>query len=105
MQLNEFALLTDENIDPVVVDYLRKTGFDVLDVKEQGWSGRKDDELLTTATTQNRVIVTHDSDFGTLVFRMNTPPIGLAESGHPHSFNYTHRIDRPGFMPEQERLP
>ncbi len=77
MQLNEFSLLTDENIDPVVLDYLRKTGFDVLDVKEQGGSGRKDDKLLTIATTQNRVVVTHNSDFGTLVFRMNSPFVGI----------------------------
>lgn len=41
MRLEEFPWLTDENIHPEVVAYLRSRGFDVLDVKEQGWQGRK----------------------------------------------------------------
>ena len=34
MRLREFPLLTDENIDPEVVAYLRKSGFDVEDVRQ-----------------------------------------------------------------------
>lgn len=38
MKLNDFPLLTDENIDPNVVAYLRQRKFDVFDIKEAGCS-------------------------------------------------------------------
>ena len=47
--ISDFSLLTDENIHPDVVTYLRNKGFDVLDVKEQGWHGKKDTDILATS--------------------------------------------------------
>lgn len=41
MTLRDFDLLTDENIDPLIVQFLGEVGFDVLDVNEQGWAGLK----------------------------------------------------------------
>ncbi len=77
MTIRDFDLLTDENIDPLIVQFLREAGFDVLDVKEEGWAGRKDSELLPIAHQQSRVVVTHDSDFGTLVFTQGEPFTGI----------------------------
>lgn len=77
MQLHDFGLLTDENIDPLIVQFLRNNGFDVVDVKEQNWEGRKDRELLPIAHQQGRVVVAHDSDFGTLVFTQGMPFTGI----------------------------
>jgi len=45
MNILDFSILTDENIHPEVVAYLRTKGFDVLDVKEEGWQGKKDSDL------------------------------------------------------------
>lgn len=42
MNLTDLLLLTDENIDLSVVDFLRQKGFDVWDVKEMNWRGRLD---------------------------------------------------------------
>ena len=36
MKLRDFGLLTDENLDPDVVAFLRRQGFDVSDVCEDG---------------------------------------------------------------------
>lgn len=77
MTLRNFGLLTDENIDPLIVQFLREAGFDVLDVNEQGWAGRKDSDLLPLAYQQGRVVVTRDSDFGTLVFTQGQPFTGI----------------------------
>jgi predicted nuclease of predicted toxin-antitoxin system len=33
---------------------------------ENGWQGVPDVDLLRTAVAQRRLVVTHDSDFGTL---------------------------------------
>ena len=73
----DFHLLTDENIHPELVAYLRNKGFDVLDVKEQGWFGEKDSELLRISFDQNRVVITHDSDFGLLAIMKEHPFIGI----------------------------
>lgn len=77
MKLTEAKLLTDENISPKLVRFFRDRGFDVLDVKEQQWHGTPDKELLLKASTENRVIVTHDSDFGTLSVNQGVPCFGI----------------------------
>lgn len=68
MQLAGFALLTDENILDDVVVFLRNAGFDVKDVKEENLRGSSDLALLQLAHGENRVVVTHDADFGKLVY-------------------------------------
>lgn len=77
MKLRQFPLLTDENIDPDVVAGLRQLGFDVLDVMENGREGADDIDLLRWATSQGRVVVSHDADFGTLAVLQNEPLVGL----------------------------
>jgi len=64
VNLRGFALLTDENVDPGVVTFLRDSGFDVMDVKEAGLVGATDDVIAAAAIRERRVIVSHDSDFG-----------------------------------------
>jgi predicted nuclease of predicted toxin-antitoxin system len=66
MIFREIKVLTDENISPKVVVFLRNSGMDVLDTKEQSWYGMEDIELLKIAFQQDRFVLTHDSDFGTL---------------------------------------
>ena len=66
MKISEIRILSDENISPKVVSFLKSHNIDVLDVKEQKWHGRSDKELLNIAYLQQRFILTHDSDFGTL---------------------------------------
>lgn len=77
MTLTDFPLLTDENIDPEVVSYLRSRGFDVCDVVAEGWLGASDQELLSRATAEGRIVLTHDSDFGTLAVLGGQPLVGV----------------------------
>lgn len=48
-----------------------------LDVREQGLSGSSETTLLQLATSQDRVVVTYDSDFGTLVIRGGQTVYGI----------------------------
>ena len=66
MKLDRFKLLADENIHRDVVRFLRDRGFDVLDVAEEGMLGTTDVDLLRRAVSEDRVVMTHDRDFGTL---------------------------------------
>jgi predicted nuclease of predicted toxin-antitoxin system len=54
MKFHQLRFLTDENISPKVVTFLRTHGLDVLDTKEQGWQGKSDDELLKIAYQDKR---------------------------------------------------
>lgn len=58
--------LADENIAVSVVHSLRKAGFDVEDVKEENLCGVSDHHLLKLAYDEDRIILTHDKDFGAL---------------------------------------
>ncbi|MBA3028256.1 MAG: hypothetical protein FP816_05480 [Desulfobacteraceae bacterium] len=66
MKLRDAKILTDENVSPKVVKFLRDIGLDVLDVKEQNLHGSEDETLLAMALKEQRIIMSHDSDFGTL---------------------------------------
>lgn len=77
MKLTDYPLLTDENDDPAVVSHLRQAGFDVRDVVEDQLIGSTDQHLLTLAVSEGRVVVTHDSDFGTLALGQHEPVIGI----------------------------
>jgi predicted nuclease of predicted toxin-antitoxin system len=77
LKLEDFPLLTDENIHAEVVVFLRDQGFSVLDVREEGLHGSTDSEVLQRAVSDNRVVFTHDSDFGSLVIMAGEPVIGV----------------------------
>lgn len=66
MNLSQMKFLTDENISPKVVAYLREHGAEVLDIKECGWQGKTDNEIMEKAFIEERVCLTCDKDFGTL---------------------------------------
>jgi len=70
-------ILADENISPKVVNFLRKHGLDVLDTKEQHWCGKDDEDLLGKAYRDERFVLTHDSDFGTLAINEGKPYYGI----------------------------
>ncbi len=85
--MEKLTFLTDENIDREVVDFLRAKGFDVFDVKEQGLFGWSDRKILQLAWDQKRIVVSQDSDFGTLIFRDNADFRGVIylRTGHESS--------------------
>jgi len=77
LKLSEFAFFTDENIHRDVVLFLRERGLDVIDTCEQRLQGSPDIDLIRRAFSDGRVIITHDSDFGTLAVLSGEPIIGI----------------------------
>jgi predicted nuclease of predicted toxin-antitoxin system len=65
--------LVDANLSPRVVDGLRDEGHDAAHVDDFGLGTADDDAVLSTAHDSDRVLVTADADFGSL----------LAASGQP----------------------
>lgn len=77
MKLTNFAFFADENISPVVVGFLRNNGCDVKDAHGANMVSAKDTDWLALAYTENRVIITQDSDFSQLVFTQPINFIGI----------------------------
>lgn len=77
MQLSQFKFLTDENMPPRAVEWLRHRGYDIFDIKSEGLGGTPDEDILPIAELQNRVIITQDSDLGTLLFQLGMQNAGV----------------------------
>ncbi len=70
-------ILVDENIAWRTTDALRKNGHDVLSVHEAGLSGSSDEIILEIAVKQQRIVLTHDKDFGGLIHDLSQPLCGV----------------------------
>jgi predicted nuclease of predicted toxin-antitoxin system len=77
LNLAEYPFLADENIHPDVIAHLRDSGFDLLSVVEAGLIGSSDEKVLQFAFEAGRIVLTHDSDFGTLALAYQQPIIGI----------------------------
>ncbi|KPJ75191.1 MAG: hypothetical protein AMK72_04890 [Planctomycetes bacterium SM23_25] len=61
-------LLADQDIYAVTVRLLRQVGHDAVTAAEMGQSRTTDSELLAVAQREDRILITRDRDFGSLVF-------------------------------------
>lgn len=60
--------LVDECTGPLTAEWLSSAGHDVFSAYHQA-PGTTDDDLLTLAVTEGRIVVTNDKDFGEMIFR------------------------------------
>ena len=68
--------LADECCDTGLVAFLRDEGHDVQYTFEKD-PGAKDEEVLSNAYDDNRILLTEDKDFGELVYRLRRPSKGI----------------------------
>ncbi len=59
--------LIDNALSPIFASKLREARHDVLHVRERGMQASSDEEIFDFATREDRVIVSADTDFGTLL--------------------------------------
>ena len=62
-------LLANENFPGLAITAMRSHGHDVAWVREDS-PGISDHAVLSRATTEERILITFDKDFGELVFRL-----------------------------------
>jgi len=65
-------ILADENFPGDAVAALRERGYDVAWVQSDA-PGISDEEVLSRAQAEGRILVTFDKDFGELAFRFGLP--------------------------------
>jgi len=64
----KIKFIVDESVDFPVVKYLRSKGFDTTSIVED-YPSLEDIEILKIAFKENRILITNDKDFGTLIFK------------------------------------
>ena len=77
MNLNSFAFICDENIDPAVIEFLKSQGHNAISVHEVGLNNSSDIEILQHSFKNNLVVLTHDSDFGKIVYSQKVDFVGI----------------------------
>jgi predicted nuclease of predicted toxin-antitoxin system len=59
--------LIDQALSPIVAEGLRRGGHDAAHARDYGLQSADDETILSTAEREDRVVVTADTDFGTLM--------------------------------------
>ena len=69
--------LADQDVYAYTIAFLRSQGHDVLTAREAGLSTTPDQEILGRALETGRILLTRDSDFGSLAFLNMQPSTGI----------------------------
>ena len=86
-----FPIIADENIHDEVVYFLRNQGLNIESIKELGLRGSTDIQIIALAEAEGKVILTHDADFGTMMYLSAQRKAGITFL-RPGHINYSFTI-------------
>lgn len=86
----EISFLVDANMPRSSVEVLENEGFDAVDVRDIGMGRATDDEIIAFAQREGRIVLTRDTDFGSVLRHPDHP--GAVILRLPHTFTAP-RID------------
>lgn len=69
--------LIDENLSPLLSDYLRNLKYEAKAVREVGLKGKSDQEIVNWLQKNKRILITADMDFGEIFYLKSFGKIGV----------------------------
>lgn len=69
--------LIDENLSPLLSEYLRNLKYDSRAIREVGLKGKSDEEIVRWIQKNERILITADLDFGDFFYFKNLGKIGV----------------------------
>jgi predicted nuclease of predicted toxin-antitoxin system len=77
--------VVDANLSPRLAQLLRDAGHDAVHVRDIGLRTASDDEIIDYAISTDRIVISHDTDFGTLLAyrELSKPSFILIRSSDP----------------------
>ena len=84
--------LLDQNLSPHTTLFLRSLGFNAIDIREVGLSGKEDDEIYVYAVLHKYIIITFDHEFAyKYIFRKDLEGLIIIRL-HPQTLHNIHEI-------------
>ena len=86
--------VVDANLSPRLADLLRDAGHDAVHVRDIGLRAASDDEIIDYAISTDRIVISHDTDFGTLLAyrELSKPSFILIRSSDPVDVDHQARL-------------
>ena len=86
--------VVDANLSPRLAALLRDAGHDAVHVRDIGLRTASDDEIIDYAISADRIIISHDTDFGTLLAyrELSKPSFILIRSSDPVDVDHQARL-------------
>jgi len=67
------SFFADENISPFLIKWISENGYIISGVKEENMCGATDISIIHKCFKSSEIIITHDSDFGKIIFTNTIP--------------------------------
>lgn len=72
----DMKFLADVNVEKQIIDYLKKSGYNILWVPDLDCR-MIDEKILEVANKEKRILITNDKDFGDIIFRQKHISTGI----------------------------